>query len=268
MSKIILIMLVAISFVSTSVFAESSIEVNTSENEIMALDSILVTGTITDVSKYKPVKITITDPNGEIVYSPEVPIEEREFKKLIHPTLPSFEEGTYTVTASHEDIDITAITQFVVIAEQIPRSQIIQDSIMPEASTNTTKEITISADAIEGSDTITISGNTRIQGTDITLVVNSPNGNIVTIAQVTPGPRGDFEAEIKIGGSMWKEDGMYTITANQGVASEHKESISVEIKEGLVVPEFGVIAALVLAISIIAIIGLSARSKLSILPRY
>lgn len=267
MSKIILIMLVAISFVSTSAFAEPSIEVNTSENEIMALDSILVTGTITDVSKYKPVKITITDPNGEIVYSPEVPIEEGGFKKLIQPTLPSFEEGTYTVTASHEDTDITAITQFVVIAEQIPRSQIIQDSIIPETS-NTTKEITISADAIEGSDTITISGNTRVQGTDITLVVNSPNGNIVTIAQVTPGPQGNFEAEIKIGGSMWKEDGMYTITANQGVASEHKESISVEIKEGLVVPEFGVIATLILAVSIIAIIGLSARSRLSILPRY
>ena len=61
---------------------------------------------------------------------------------------------------------------------------------------------------------------------------------------------------------------MYTITANQGAASEHKESIQVEIKDGVVVPEFGVIASLILAISIIAIIAVSAKSKLAILPRY
>jgi predicted secreted protein with PEFG-CTERM motif len=91
---------------------------------------------------------------------------------------------------------------------------------------------------------------------------------LITIAQVTPGIYGDFEIEIKTGGPMWKEDGLYTITANQGVASEHKESIQVEIKDGVVVPEFGVIASLVLAISIISIIAVSAKSKLAILPRY
>jgi predicted secreted protein with PEFG-CTERM motif len=85
---------------------------------------------------------------------------------------------------------------------------------------------------------------------------------------VTPGTYGNFETEIKVGGSMWKEDGMYTITANQGVSSEHKESIKVEIKDGVVVPEFGAIASLVLAISIISIIIVSAKSKIAISTRY
>jgi predicted secreted protein with PEFG-CTERM motif len=61
---------------------------------------------------------------------------------------------------------------------------------------------------------------------------------------------------------------MYTITANQGVSSEHKESIKVEIKDGVVVPEFGVVASLVLAISIISIIIVSAKSKIAISTRY
>jgi predicted secreted protein with PEFG-CTERM motif len=61
---------------------------------------------------------------------------------------------------------------------------------------------------------------------------------------------------------------MYTITANQGTSSEHKESIKVEIKDGVVVPEFGVVASLVLAISIISIIIVSSKSKIAILPRY
>jgi predicted secreted protein with PEFG-CTERM motif len=91
---------------------------------------------------------------------------------------------------------------------------------------------------------------------------------MITIDQVTPGINGDFEVEIKVGGPMWKEDGFYTITANQGTLSEHKESIKVEIKDGVVVPEFGVVASLVLVISIIAVIAISAKSKLVIPTRY
>ena len=263
-------MLIAVSFASTSVFAEPMIEVNLSADEIKALDTVLVTGTITDVSKFKPVNITVTDPNGIVVYSPQVPIEEdNKFTKLFHPTLPSFEMGTYTITVSHEDIEIKKIVQFVVTSQEIPRNQVnqeVQDSIIKESSIG--KNITISADAVEGSDTITISGMTKILGSDVTIIVSSPNGNVITVAQITPGLNGEFETEIKIGGSMWKEDGTYTITANQGAASEYKESIDVEIQEGLVVPEFGVVASLVLVISIIAIIAVSTKSRLSILPRY
>lgn len=269
MYKAALVMLIAVSFASTSVFAESMIEVNLSADEIKALDTILVTGTITDVAQFKPVNITVTDPNGIAVYTPQVPIEEdNKFTKLFHPTLPSFEEGTYTITVSHEDTETTKVVQFIVTSQEITRNQSsqVQDSIIKESSTG--KNITISADAVEGSDTIKISGMTKILGSDITIIANSPNGNVVTIAQITPGLDGEFETEIKIGGSLWKEDGTYTITANQGVASEYKESIDVEIQEGVVVPEFGVIASLVLAISIIVIIAVSTKSRLSILPRY
>ncbi len=90
----------------------------------------------------------------------------------------------------------------------------------------------------------------------------------MTIAQVTPGIYGDFEVEIKTGNAMGKENGLYTITANQGVASEHKESVQVEIKNGVVIPKFGVIASLVLIISIISIIIVSSKSKLAISNRF
>ena len=270
MYKTALVMLIAVSFASTSVFAESMIEINLSADEIKALDTILVTGTITDVAQFKPVNITVTDPNGLIVYSPQVPIQDDgKFSKLFHPTLPSFEEGTYTITVSHEDTDNTKTVQFVVTSQAIPRNQVsqeVQESIIKESSVG--KNIMMSADAVEGSDTITISGMTKILGSDVTIIVSSPNGNVVTVAQITPGPNGEFETEIKIGGSLWKEDGTYTITANQGVASEYKESIDVEIHEGLVVPEFGIVASLVLVISIIAIIAVSTKSRFSILPRY
>ncbi|MDH3657257.1 MAG: PEFG-CTERM sorting domain-containing protein [Nitrosopumilus sp.] len=271
-SKTILMILIAISFVSTSAFAEPSIEISASSENIKSLDSVLITGKITGVTEYKPVKLIVTDPNGIIVYAPAITIGDNgEFRKLLQPTLPSFMAGTYTVTAGHEETNITAQTQFTVTTQDLPRNQItqpVQESVVEEEKQAIISGITMSADAIEGSDTIKIVGNTSFWGADITFVVNSPTGNIVTVAQVTPGLNGDFEVGIKIGGPMWKEDGMYTITANQGTTSEHKESIKVEIKEGLVIPEFGTIVSLVLVVSIFAIIMFSAKSKLGVFSRY
>ena len=258
MNNSLLVILIAISFaltsfVSTSAFAEPSIEVSANPDNIKSLDTVLITGKITGVSEYKPVKVTVMAPDGAIVYAPMIPIGDNgEFKKLLHPTIPSFKAGSYKVVASHEDTTVTAQTQFTVTAQNLPRNEIEQPSIVEsttndeETTTTVSSGITISADAVNGSDTIKISGNTSFRGTDVTMIVSSPTGNIITIAQATPGPFGNFEMEIKTGGSLWKEDGEYTITANQGTSSEYKESIKVEIKDGVVVPEFGVIATLVI----------------------
>ncbi len=271
MLKISVFMLIIISMASTPIFAESTLELQVSSEEINALDSIWISGKITDVSEFKPVKLRIIGPDGALVFAPQLAIGDNgEFKKLLNPPIPSFKAGTYLITANHEDLEMTASTQFTVIAQSIPRNIIpesTQEKIIEEKTPRTLSGISMTADAINGSDVITITGNTSFRDSDITLIVKSPTGNLITIAQVTPGIYGDFEIEIKTGGQMWKEDGMYTITANQGVISEHKESIQVEIKDGVVVPEFGVIASLVLVISIISII-IASKSKLAIQPRY
>ncbi len=275
MLKISLLMLIAISMISTSAFAEPTIELDVSDDEIKASDSIWISGKIIDVSQFKPVKLRVIGPDGSLIFAPQVSIEkDGEFRKLLNTPIPSFSKGTYLVTATHEDIKMTAQTQFVVTTQDIPRSAII-DPIQGKMNEETKMKKTtsengmvITADAINGSDVITITGNTTVQGTDVTLIVKSPMGNLVTIAQISPDSSGDFEVEIKTGGQIWKEDGVYTITANQGTSSEYKESIQVEIKDGVVVPEFGIIATMILAVSIISIIIVSTKTKLAILPRY
>ena len=67
---------------------------------------------------------------------------------------------------------------------------------------------------------------------------------------------------------MWKENGFYTITANQGLSSEHKQSVQVEINNGVVVPEFGSIAVMILVVAIVSIIAVSSKSRLSIIQKY
>ena len=270
MLKISLFMLITVSMISTSAFAETTLELEVSSEEIKALDSVWISGKITDVSQFKPIKLRIIGPDGALIFAPQLAIEDNgEFKKLLNP--PSFKAGTYLVSASHDDTTIVASTQFTVIAQESPRNIIPESTqvVISEKEPSTISNgISMTADAINGSDVIIITGNTSFKDSDITLIVNSPAGNLITIAQVTPGIYGDFEVQIKVGGSMWKEDGMYTITANQGTTSEHKESIQVEIKDGLVIPEFGVIASLVLVISIISIIIVSSKTKLSILPKF
>lgn len=272
MLKISLFTVIVISMAYSSAFAESTLELKVSSEQINALDSIWISGKITDVSEFKPVKIRIIGPDGALVFAPLLAIgDDGEFKKLLHHPIPSFKAGTYLITASHEDSEVKASTQFTVTSQAMPRNEIpgaTQEKTVEREIPTPSDGITLMADAVNGSDVITVTGNTSLRGSDITLIVNSPTGNLMTIAQVTPGINGGFEVEIKTGGPMWKEDGMYTITANQGAASEHKESIQVEIKDGVVVPEFGIIASLVLAISIISIIIASSKSKLVMPTRF
>jgi len=137
-----------------------------------------------------------------------------------------------------------------------------------EEATSTTPSggLTLSAGGIEGSTTIDVSGTTDRNG-DITLKVTAPNGNIVSVSQISPSS-GSFMTTIETGGALWSQDGMYTISAHQGAASNYQTSADVEIVDGHVIPEFGVIAAMILAVAIVSIIVVTAKTRLSLVPRY
>ena len=126
--------------------------------------------------------------------------------------------------------------------------------------------LSLTAGGMEGSTTIDVSGTTDRSG-DITLTVTAPNGNIVTVSQVSPSG-GSFAATITTGGALWSQDGLYTIKAVQGSASNYQVSAEVEVIDGHVIPEFGVIAAMILAVAIVSIIVVTAKTKLSLVPRY
>ena len=126
--------------------------------------------------------------------------------------------------------------------------------------------LTLTAGGMEGSTTIDVSGTTDRSG-DITLTVTAPNGNIVTVSQISPSG-GSFATTITTGGALWSQDGLYTIKAVQGSASNYQVSAEVEVIDGHVIPEFGVIAAMILAVAIVSIIVVTAKTRLSIVPRY
>ena len=128
------------------------------------------------------------------------------------------------------------------------------------------KKLTLIADGIRGSTTINVSGTTD-KSDEVIIKVTAPNGNIVAIDQITP-TGGSFATTIEVGGPLWSQDGMYTIKAVQGAATSHQKTAEVEIVDGHVIPEFGVIAAMILAVAIVSIIVVTAKTKLSLVPRY
>jgi len=135
-------------------------------------------------------------------------------------------------------------------------------------STTDMAGLSIAANAMEGSDTIEITGITSKTNEDVTFTVTSPNGNLVSVDQISPDTTGDFATDISVGGPLWSQDGAYTVTAQQGNDSMFTDSVEVEVADGLVVPEFGTIAAMILAVAIISIVAISTKSRLSIVPRY
>ena len=108
-------------------------------------------------------------------------------------------------------------------------------------------------------------------GQDVAVKITSPSGNVVTAAQLTLDNNGDFATKISTAGNLWFENGQYTITVQQGDEQARVNSAVFQIAGEAVapaIPEFGPIAALVLAIAIISIIAVSAKTGLRFMPKY
>ena len=93
-------------------FAEKTITMELFDSEYNILGTILM-GNVDIKKTSTSVLLTVTDPNGTIVYKPSVPLDEKgKFKWLLKPTLPSFQQGMYSIDASHPDIKTSTITTF------------------------------------------------------------------------------------------------------------------------------------------------------------
>ena len=242
-------------------------------------NTISFTGTTTANTEY--VSFVAVSPNGQNVVSVDqvTPDANGDFGTEFNVSNWK-QDGMYAITASHGESNLYSITLNVEVTGGATAETSTTDSSivtnqsnndLAAVSTESTEDIaglSIEADAMEGSDTIGITGNTSKTNEDVTFTVTAPNGNRVGIDQVSPDTSGDFATNIAVGGPLWSQDGTYTVTAVQGSGSAFTDSVEVDIADGLVVPEFGTIAAMILAVAIISIIAISAKSRLSIVPRY
>ena len=78
---------------------------------------------------------------------------------------------------------------------------------------------------IEG-ETIMVTGevNALLGGDALSLIVEAPNGNVVSIAQLMVSSDKKFSTELTAGGSLMKSSGIYTITVQYGTQSRTAET--------------------------------------------
>ncbi|RNJ75797.1 MAG: PEFG-CTERM sorting domain-containing protein [Nitrosopumilus sp. H13] len=236
-------------------------------------DTITVTGKTT--SDRTDVTFTITSPSISTIDIDQVtPDANGEFQVTFKVGPRWTENGFYEIEAKQAENALYTLQTLIEINDGATAQTSITESNLPRgilvAGPNVAIDagMTMNADAVIGSTTIMITGTTDRLREDITMSVTNPNGNVVSARQISPDADGTFSAIITTGGPLWSKDGFYTVTGQQNDSPLYRASAEVDIKDGIIVPEFGAIAAMILAVAVISIIAVSARSRLSIMPRY
>jgi len=275
----------AIALMALSLISVTSIQQDAfAQNQGMSITATADMGSNTisimgeTVSDITDVTLRVTSPNGNVVAIDQISPDNGNFDVELKIGQMWSEDGFYTITASQSvvqnslytlNVEIEVANGMVTENTSVSESN-LESGIIVSSEPNSTRDagLEINAEAEMGSDMIEITGTTDRVSTDITLTVVAPNGNVVSVDQVSPGLNGEFTSMITTGGPLWTQDGIYTVTAKQFDSSAYTASTEVDIKDGLVVPEFGTIAAMILAVAIVSIIAVSAKSRLSIMPRY
>ena len=249
-----------------------------------ASGSISVSG---DTDRSGDVSILVTAENGNISAVAQVTPSGGSYSSTLGL---ADMDGSYTVSAQQGSASMYQLSVEISSSSASGSTSTGVAAVeVAEVSEVDTSEpgLNLSATGVEGSSTIDVSGTTD-RGSDITLKVIAPNGNIVSVSQITPSG-GSFSAAIETGGALWTQDGMYTISAYQGdahldaignakgadlstvnsiSATGYNKSVQVQVVDGHVIPEFGVIAGVILAVAIVSIIAISAKSRLTLVPKY
>jgi len=184
--------------------------------------------------------------------------------------------------STHKEYALIAILATIAVAGVVPAFADCPPDCNPKATYNPLSytgpilPISVSTDksTYDHNSIIMVTGHVDhpYPGQDVGLKVTSPSGNVVSAAQLTVDDKGDFTTKLSSASPIWTENGVYTIYVQQGDEQARTNKVQVEITGEVPppppVPEFGPIAALVLAIAIISIIAVSAKTGLRFMPKY
>ena len=185
-------------------------------------NTINISGT---TDKNDEVIIKVLAPNRNLVSIDQITPTDGSYSTTIKTSALWNQDGDYTITVQQsqgaKQFEGNAYNHLVRVevisgttsATSISYNYLIdhdQESYFSNQNTPTTpsiKKLTITASGIEGSNTINVSGTT--DRSDVIIIkVTAPNGNLVSIDQITP-TGGIYATTIFTGGSLWSQDGMY-----------------------------------------------------------
>ena len=273
---------------TTTVFGENeSVIVSTDKSSYSANDVILISGEIKYIALGNQLSLIIQSPNGNIAYIGQMTVNsDNQFSTEINPGGSYWKiPGTYTIQITqNENNQANTSFEFKGITN-VPENE-LEQNIIEDIVTDDPVII----DSIVTATTLTIQESTDLISYEIT------NGKItnvipdldavsllIDIEAINDGsiiltiPRLVLDATIND-----KDDEFFVLVDGEEVDFEEISTLTdrtltieflagseqIEIIGTFVIPEFGTIAAMILAVAIISIIAISAKSRLSIVPRY
>ena len=268
------------------VFGENdSIIVSTDKSSYLDGEIIVISGEIKYLALGNQVTLRIDSPNGNVAYVGQMEVDsDKQFGTEINPNGPYWKtSGTYTILITqNKDNQITTSFEFsgVSVSENLKESiteEIITEEIITEDSIITETTITVqnSTDLIFYE---IINGNLKnvvpdFDAISLLLYIESIDDGSITLTI----PRSVLDATINNG-----DDEFFVLVDDEEVDFEEittdtdrtliieflAGSEQIEIIGTFVIPEFGTIAAMILAVAIISIVAISAKSKIGMLSRY
>ena len=269
-SKVLFILIGIMAIASASlalqpIYADDGITIETDSDAYNHSSMIILTGHITAVDQNEvPVTIMVISPNGNIATIAQVSVNaDGVFSTTFNTAGNAMKyDGTYQIQASYGFIE-TAIS--------IELTNAIESAMTSD--TNEIAETTIEDAIRDGQINYTIDG-----GVITSFFANGDENSLVLYVKATD----DGILNISLHEDIIKpfDDGTYFVTVNSEESQDFEQTVNqlsipfnadtekITIFGGWAIPEFGTIAIMILVVAIVSIIALSAKTKLSIVPKY
>ena len=246
-----------------------SITVSVDKSAYQVGDTIVISGQVQSVVPGTPLTVQILDPNTNLIQVAQIGVSsDGKFTKSFPASGPLWKaSGGYTVRVQYGLPNVTAQTKFTFQSAIAPISNIFQVkdpnsqqifSVNYTITGGSVKDMTIDSQSIS----LIVSVNSTDDGT---ITLHMPR----TLIDAKTSSGQDDSFIILIDGAEVKpqsesSDSNYRILTIKFLQGDQ----DIEIIGTQIVPEFGPIATMVLAIAIVSIIAFSAKTGLRFMPKY
>ncbi len=243
--------------------ADLPVSVWTDKTDYSHNDMIMVKGQVANVSG-SPITVTVVSPLNSIVTIDQLTVaEDGSFETTLNTAGALWKyDGTYTIKVNYGSTEKSNKAQVELTGGVTFTSDFSTPTTDEQCASN---EISANDQCIPYS----ISGGMvtgatlNINDNSIIININAEDDGTLTVTPSETVQEGIFM--VLVDGEEWDD---VEIVANQVTVMFPAGTEQIEIIGTFVIPEFGTIAAMILAIAIISIIAISAKSRLSIIPRY
>ena len=233
-------------------------------------DTITVSGHVANVIPGNvPITVTVMSPMASLVTIDQFNVANDGSYSTTMSTAGNLwkYDGTYTIKVNYGSLDNNVKVELsggVAVAEKT-HSDHSDDTMHHDDVECGSSEVSIGGDctSYDISNGHVTSATVNTDDNSVIINIHAEDDGVLTISPSESTQKGIFMVLVD-----GEESDDAEINGNTVIVPFGAETEQIEIIGTFVIPEFGTIAAMILAVAIISIIAISAKSRLSIVPRY